>query len=283
MRRQGWKVSTDLTSTALIRGHLLPELGVKPMRAITREEMQDLLDAKAQVLTGSVVNHLRFHLRDIFKLALSERAVDLNPALALHTPRCKPGRERQVMTALDVRRALEVLPLRERVIFRLGVFEGMRPGEILGLQVQDVRSQSVVVQRRVYRGNIDIPKTKRSSREVGLTAGTRLLLSEWMDLVGHGGPTGWLFPCEHGKAPLGRDNLWRRSLQPRFAKVGLGWASFQVLRRTYATLSREAGVDAKTRADQMGHHVDVTENEYAVTNLAAKLEAGRKLEAAVIQ
>jgi integrase len=283
VRRQGWKTSTDMTSTSLIEGHLIPELGSRPLRTITREEMQDLLDAKAQVLTGSVVNHLRFHLRDIFKLALSERAVDFNPALALHTPRCKPGRERQVMTAVEVRRALEVLPLRERVIFRLCVFEGMRPGEILGLQVQDVRAQSVVVQRRVYRGNIDTPKTKRSSREVGLTAGTLLLLSQWLDLVGHRDPAGWLFACEHGKAPLGRDNVWRRSLQPRLDKVGLGWASFQVLRRTYATLSREAGVDAKTRADQMGHHVDVTENDYAVTNLAAKLEAGRKLEAAVIQ
>lgn len=46
-------------------------------------------------------------------------------------------------------------------------------------------------------------------------------------------------------------------------------------------LSGEAGVDAKTRADQMGHHVDVSENEYAVTNLAAKIEAGRKLEAVI--
>jgi hypothetical protein len=65
--------------------------------------------------------------------------------------------------------------------------------------------------------------------------------------------------------------------------VGPDWASYQVLRRTYATRSREAGVDAKTRADQMGQHVDVSENEYAVTNLAAKIEAGRKLEATVIQ
>ncbi len=59
------------------------------------------------------------------------------------------------------------------------------------------------------------------------------------------------------------------------ACVERGEAPFQVL-RTYATLSWEAGVDAKTRADQMGHHVDVSENEYAVTNLAAKIEAGRK-------
>jgi hypothetical protein len=28
-------------------------------------------------------------------------------------------------------------------------------------------------------------------------------------------------------------------------------------------------------------HVDVSENEYAVTNLAAKIEAGRKLEAVI--
>lgn len=116
-----------------------------------------------------------------------------------------------------------------------------------------------------------------------MTAGTRLLLSEWLDVLPNGEPPGWLFPCEHGRVPLGRDNVWRGSLQPRFEKVGLGWASLQALRRTYATLSREAGVDAKTRADQMGHHVDVSENEYAGTNLVAKIQAGRKLETAVIQ
>jgi len=281
VRRQAWKVSTAMTSAALIEGHLIPELGPKNLRTITREEMQDLLDAKAQILSASVVNHLRFHLRDIFNLAVSERAADFNPAHVLHTPRCKPGRERLVMNAAQIRLGLEVLPLRERLIFRLGVFEGMRPGEILGLQLQDIRERSVLVRRRVYRGDIDSPKTRRSKREVGLTDGTALLLSEWREILPNRDASAWLFPCEHGKAPLGRDNVWRRNLQPTLEKAKLGWASFQVLRRTYATLSREAGVDAKTRADQMGHHVNVTENEYAVTNLAAKIEAGRKLEAVI--
>lgn len=87
----------------------------------------------------------------------------------------------------------------------------------------------------------------------------------------------WVFPSENGKTTLERDAVWRRNIQPALARIKLGCASFQVLRRTYATLSREAGVEAKTRADQMGRQVDVSENEYAVTNLAAKLEAGRKL------
>jgi integrase len=207
--------------------------------------------------------------------------MDFNPALALHTPKCQPGREKLVMNAAQIRRALEVLPLRERLILRLGVFEGMRPGEILGLQLQDAKERSVLVRRRVYRGDIDSPKTKRSKREVGLTDGTALLLSEWREILPNRDVSAWLFPSENGKTPLGRDNVWRRNLQPALKKIKLGWASFQVMRRTYATLSREAGVDAKTRADQMGHHVDVSENEYAITNLAMKIEAGRKLEATI--
>lgn len=114
-----------------------------------------------------------------------------------------------------------------------------------------------------------------------MTGGTASLLSEWRELLSKREGTAWLFPSEKGTTPLGRDNVWRRTIQPALKKIKLGWASFQVMRRTYATLSREAGVDAKTRADQMGHHVDVSENEYAITNLAAKIEAGRKLEASI--
>lgn len=119
--------------------------------------------------------------------------MDFNPALALHTPKCKPGREKLVMNAAQIRRALEVLALRKRIIFRLGVFEGMRPGEILGLQVQDVRERSVLERRRVYRGDIDSPKTKRSKREVGLTDGTASLLSEWREVLPNRDLSAWLF------------------------------------------------------------------------------------------
>src|SRR5579875_1088751 len=113
VRRRQWKASTAMTAEALITTHLLPELGPLPLKSITREQMQKVLDAKARNLAESVVNHLRFHLRDIFNLALGERAVEYNPALALHTPaKCKPGKERRVLTAADIRSALGVLPLR---------------------------------------------------------------------------------------------------------------------------------------------------------------------------
>lgn len=60
-------------------------------------------------------------------------------------------------------------------------------------------------------------------------------------------------------------------------------ANFQVMRRTYATWSRDIGVDAHTRSAQMGNTVNVNENEYAVATFEQKLAAVEKLETAVIQ
>jgi len=70
---------------------------------------------------------------------------------------------------------------------------------------------------------------------------------------------------------------------PKLKKIGLEWATFQVMRRTFATLSKQAGVDAHTRSAQMGNTVDVNENEYAVSSFEDRLAAVRKLEATVIQ
>ena len=53
--------------------------------------------------------------------------------------------------------------------------------------------------------------------------------------------------------PMRRDNFWRKCMHPKLKPVGLGWATFQVMRRTFATLSKAAGVDAHTRSAQMGN------------------------------
>ena len=83
--------------------------------------------------------------------------------------------------------------------------------------------------------------------------------------------------------PMRRDNIWRKSMCPKLKPAGLEWATFQVMRRTFATLSKAAGVDAHTRSAQMGNTVDVNENEYAVASFEQKLAAVRKLESVVIQ
>jgi integrase len=253
------------------------------MRAVNREDLQDLLDAEAGECGRSMVDHMRFRLRSIFQLALSEGIVERNPATSLFTPRnCQPGRERHVLTQAQAAVMIESLDLREKVVARLATWEGMRPGEILGLKVSDLDGNSLWVRRRLYKGDLDDPKNKRSARQVALTTGTKLLLDLWVERLQIGSESVWLFPSENG-TPMRRDNIWPRRMFPKLDPVGLGWASFQVMRRSFATWSKQAGVDAHTRSAQMGNTVDVNENEYAVASFEQKLAAVRRLETAVIQ
>lgn len=278
-----WKPSTAETEIPRIRFHLVRALGDKLMRNITREEMQQLLDKTAKNCGRSVVDHLRFRLRSIFALALSEGAVDRNPATTLFTPRqFKAGRVRKVLNPEQSQTMLNVLELRERVIGRLATWEGMRPGEILALQLSDVDGDSVWVRRRLYRANLDVPKNERSERQVALTNGTKLLLKAWIEVSFLTREGAWLFPSGKG-TPLRRDNVWNRCMLVRLEPIGLGWATFQVMRRTFATWAKQAGVDAHTRSAQMGNTVDVNENEYAVASFEQKLAAVRLLETSVIQ
>jgi integrase len=91
----------------------------------------------------------------------------------------------------------------------------------------------------------------------------------------------WVFSTENSKRPLTRDFIWTKRMLPYLKPIGLDWATFQVMRRTHASRSKEAGVDAHTRSAQMGNTVDVNENEYAVSDFKTRREAVRKLEAAV--
>jgi hypothetical protein len=85
-------------------------------------------------------------------LAIGDGAVSINPKLGLWVPVCAAPREKKVLSGADFPRALKVLPIRERLIFRLATIEEMWPEELLGLQLRDVREHSVRVERRVYRG-----------------------------------------------------------------------------------------------------------------------------------
>ncbi len=280
-----WKLSTAMTEVDRIDYHLIEPLGDRAIREITREEMQTLLNKKADTLSTSVVSHLRFRLRSIFELALSEGAVDRNPASTLYTPKqCRPGRERRVLTADEFFKLMSVLDLREKAIVRLATIEGMRPGEILALQVGDLElSESRInIRRRLYRGNIDTPKNVRGTREVALSVGTVSLLEAWFDRLIQDSAERWVFECEHPGSPLRRDNAWKHILK-RLEPIGLRWATFQVMRRTFASRAKEAGVDAHTRSAQMGNTVDVNENEYAQSDFKTRLAAVRKFESTFVQ
>jgi len=281
--RRSWKESTAGTSEQIVQSHLIPELGKTLLHGLRREELQDLLDRKALELSSSVVSHLRWFLSGIFKLALSDGLVLSNPAAQLRIPRkCQPGRTMRPLTEEEVSTYLEVFDLREKISARLAIFEGLRPGEILALRWKALDRDRLWVEERVYKRVLNTPKNGKS-REGAISDGTLALLRKWADIAEDPSPDGFVFPSEKLTTPLSLDNLWRRSMQPKLEKVGLDWATFQVLRKTNASLSKKAGVDPKVASDQRGHGLGVSLEVYTSSDLEQKRAAVNKLEASVLR
>ena len=184
------------------------------------------------------------------------------------------------MTVEDIKGALGVLELRERLIFKLGVFAALRPGEIFGLRRSRLSVDTAHIQERIYRGKLDTPKTQKSVRVVALSAIVREDLENWL-AVSPNGVEGWLFPSEKLTTPLSKDNALYRYMRPRLKTVGLEWVDFQVMRRTHASLMRELGVDPKIVADLMGHDVNVNLNVYTQTSIESRLQAVETLKTAL--
>jgi len=284
VRSRVWKRSTAATTEQLIRDHILVALGDRPIASVGRRELQDHLDGLARAgLSASVVGHVRWQLRAIFAMAHSDGLVAQNPAAALVMARCKPPAPKRTLDVEAIHRAQMALELRERLFFRLAVCEGMRPGEIAGLRLSDIREDGIHVERRVYRGLVDSPKSWRSRRVVPPTPGTRTLLKAWIELLRDRSPEAWLFPSEREATPMDPGNLWRRRIQPALKIAGVTGVNYQALRRTWVSQMAEAERDPKIRAQLAGHSVDVSENEYRQPDLERLEAAMRKLDRRLLQ
>jgi integrase len=182
------------------------------------------------------------------------------------------------MNGQEVQQCFSVLDVRERLIVKLAVLAGLRPGEIFGLQWGHFSETHADIRQAVYRGHIDSPKSSHSIREAALSAGVLEDIRAWKALSLDSNAEAWVFPSESGKSPVWRDNIWRRQIGPKLAEVGLGWVDFHVMRRTHATLMNEIHDDPKMVADQMGHTVDVNQNVYTRVSVGKRKVAVDALE-----
>jgi integrase len=273
-----WKQSTRENNVNRVSVHLVSSFGDRELSSLKRDELQDLLDAKGGAgLSFSVVDHLRWDLKQILDMALAEGHVVRNPAQLLFTPRDAAKPVRRVMNLKEVQICFAVLDQRERLIAKLAVLAGMRPGEIFGLTWGRITATFADIRQRVYRGVIDSPKTNQSVRRAALSEGVLQEVEAWRELSVVTRDDAWVFPSER-MTPLSKDNCWRRSMHPKLEKVGLGWANFLVMRRTHATLMRALGVEGKLVADQLGHSLDVNQNIYTQSPVEIRQVAVNKLE-----
>jgi integrase len=124
------------------------------------------------------------------------------------------------MTVDEVRRLLSVLDVRERLIARLASIAGMRPGEIFGLKWERMEADYADIRQRVYRGDVDSPKSVRSVRFAALSDGLLASIDHWRAVSLDTRADAWVFPSERLTTPLAKDNCWRRGFLPKLKPIG---------------------------------------------------------------
>jgi len=303
-----WKPSTAMTTKDRVEHHLLKNLGNKPLSWFTRYNLQDFLDTTAASyrtplrskkrkaadqqsadaakqeenipLSTSTVAHLRWDLRQIFRMAVNDGLLQRSPAELLHAPARQP-RPKRVLSIAELSTILAVLPVRDELIIRLAGISGLRPGEILALRWSDLHEDGLHITRAIYRGTISTPKTHQSIRTAAISKSIRDGFKAWRKLATSTEPGDWIFPNEHGNKPLSHGNYWRRHIEPVLKKLTITDVTFQALRRTAVTLLNANGADPSVIATQMGHTLDVSTNVYNRVGIQRQADAITLLDRAL--
>jgi integrase len=247
------KYTTCRLYRILMAKHLLPALGQQKLCDVGPIHIQQLIGQKQrQGYSPQTLAHFRNLLSKIFGTAKRWEWVQMNPARGIELPAMERRRKARLLTPDEIAKLARTLREPARMIFLMGTLTGLRIGELLGLQIQDVdlAQARVSIRRDVYCGRVGSPKTPGSERHVPLAAPLIPVLKAW--LRKRKGKSEWLFPSAAG-TPLRDRNLLRRQVWPACTRLGIERFGWHSLRHTFSTYNGNAGVALPVLQSLLGH------------------------------
>jgi len=230
-----------------LRAYVLPRFGDRKIAEINREDIQTFLAEKARNYSESTLRSMRVVLGLTLGWATNCGWLERNPCTRVKLPKRTGGRRvtRTVLTSEQVNAIVEKLkePYATLVLFLAAT--GLRIGEALAIKWTDFRNNVLHVTRRIYDGDVDAVKSKRSERKLPIDP----LLMERMEKLGKGK---WAFRSRVG-TPLNPGNALKRHVRPAAVKVGISLGGWHDFRHTLSTKLRRSGVHPKVVSDILGH------------------------------
>ncbi len=156
---QHGKTLRSPTVRPFLERHVRPALGDLPLREVTTARLRRLLADKSSELGPKSLNELRAFIHNIFEVAREQGGPwegRVNPAAAVERLKVAPT-PKKVLAPGEWEPVLGELPARLRGPVAVGLYAGLREGEIFGLRKEDVdRAAGVLMVSRSW----DAPRTK---------------------------------------------------------------------------------------------------------------------------
>ena len=249
----------------LLKRHVFPEIGKRPIDEIKRAELRNLfLRKKKQKLSRSMICLIRDVISGPMAYAVDDELIAGNPVAGI-LKRLQLERDKRItvepMNDQEVELYLDTCYrfYREYWEFFLCAFRtGMRLGELLGLKWGDIdwNQKFIRVERSYKRGRFDKTKTGKARRvdmSDQLASGLRQLLTARKKEALKAG-SGELVPTifHRGGKPMEQNHI-RRVFKQVLVKAGIREMRLHDIRHTFASLLLSRGESPVYVKEQLGH------------------------------
>lgn len=278
------KSSTLRSYKSAIEKDFIPFFGKRKLNTITAETIQRYVAQKMREgrSAKTAANHLTL-LKTIFKHAVLWEYLGRNPAEFVKAPRSEPN-EMDFLSPDEIQVFLAHIDDFYRPLFATAILTGMRLGELLALQWDDIdwNSGSIRVRRSLYQREFVSPKSKRSVRTIGMSPGLKdILLDHKLEAPAH--EHDLVFTTEEG-AMIDQSNLRRRVFHPALRRAGLRQIRIHDLGHTFASLLIHQGENLKCIQAQLGHaSIQTTVDRYGHLMPDVHTHAGERLDEQVFK
>ena len=274
LKEAAWKEETAKTKKLLIQRDLIDDLGEIPLVNFDKFSLQVHLNKLASTRSKDRVLQMRAYLRDIFAEAADQDFLPKDPARKVKVPTQLRDTDTTTLTWDQLRSALLELSPRDRILMELDMTNALRPSELFALKWKcfDVEASTMCVTETAYKGKIrPWGKTKKSLATVHIPHILAADLEAWRAKCPNPSPDAYIFANQDGGF-LDTDNYRKRVLHKLARNLELPKLTFQVIRRTIATLAQKKGT-VKDVQGVLRHSRTATTTDVYMQEIPASVQA----------
>jgi len=243
LKEANWKPETAKVKKLIIQKDLVETFDGIPLENFDRFALQLHLNQLAKTRSKDRVLQIKSYVRDIFAEAVEQDFLTKDPARKVTVPSQLRDTDRTTLTWEQLRDALLHLALRDRVLLELDMTNALRPSELFALRWKcfNYAESKMQVFETAYNGAIrPWGKTRKSLGRVHLPKELAQDLWLWKQECPDSSPDAFIFPDAKGGF-MDTGNYRKRVLHKLARDLGLPKLTFQVIRRTIATLAQKKG------------------------------------------